>query len=290
MNLKNQVIMVGMSRAGTTFMYHNLQKHPQIFVPVRKEIGYFAHHHQKGTLWYESFYEGSNPQHIVTDICGVYFSDDDALNRIYEYNPDAKIILSIRNPVDWIFSFYEQYKGSYNVPPFKEFLKGCSIMRESQSIRLNFTNQKISKTIAGYREKFGDNLLIYDFSYFASDNLKILQSIEIFLDIDPFFKEGNFTNQKINARGRKKSALFEKMLQKQWFVNMILTCFSKRMILRLRAIWEKNSAVNESQPNINFNDDERLLVEEIFEKDVEYISQLFREGPILLGSGKSVES
>ena len=52
----NHVVMVGMSRAGTSFMYHNLQKHPGLFLPSRKEIGYFAHHHNQGQSWYKEFY------------------------------------------------------------------------------------------------------------------------------------------------------------------------------------------------------------------------------------------
>ena len=51
-----EIIMVGMSRAGTSFMYHNLQKPPQIFVPARKELCYFAQNFSNKQEWYESFF------------------------------------------------------------------------------------------------------------------------------------------------------------------------------------------------------------------------------------------
>ena len=281
--------MAGMSRAGTTFMYHNLQKHPQIFVPVRKELAYFAHHYDKGREWYEGFYDAAGKTQILMDICGIYFTDDNALQRIYEHNPDVKVILCIRNPNEWIFSFYEQYKGNFDVPPFREFLKGCSIIRESKEVYIDFTNEKISKTIQAYKDKFADNLLIYDFKFFADDNLRALKLFEKFLNIPEYFREGNFTNNKINARGRKRNALFERLLQRTWFVEMILTCFPKTIILKLRERWERNSSVNESKPNLEFDDEDHAAVNKMFKKDCAYISELFQESPVVLGTGKPFE-
>ena len=264
MNLKKHMIMAGMSRAGTTFMYHNLQKHPQIFVPARKEIGYFAHHSNNDDKWYEAFYKDAENGQILADICGIYFTDDNALERILEYNSNAKVVLSIRNPKEWIYSFYEQYKSSFDVPPFREFLMGCSIKREGKEIVIDFTNLKISKTIQRYRDKFTDNLLIYDFDFFANDNLRTLKILEKFLGIDSYFSEGNYTDKKINARGRKSNNRFERMLQQKWFVDLILKLFPKDLILRLRANWEKNNAVQESKPKLTFSDEEKQMADEMF--------------------------
>ncbi|MBN2757956.1 MAG: hypothetical protein JXR51_12320 [Bacteroidales bacterium] len=41
-----------MPRAGTTFMYHYLQKHPEVFLPYRKEIQYFDLNYSEGENWY----------------------------------------------------------------------------------------------------------------------------------------------------------------------------------------------------------------------------------------------
>jgi hypothetical protein len=135
-NKSKHVIMVGMSRAGTTFMYHNLLKHTQLYLPSRKEIGYFAHHNNRGLQWYNSFYSEASPEQYTVDICGVYFTDDAAFERIVEEFPDAKIILAVRDPIEWIYSFYEQYSGNFEMPAFSDFLDGCEIEREGQAVAI----------------------------------------------------------------------------------------------------------------------------------------------------------
>ena len=131
---KNQIIIIaGMSRAGTTFLYHNLQKHPQVFIPPRKECGYFSYHYDRKHDWYLNFFKGINPDQISFDISGMYFIDSRFIERILKFNPTAKVILGVRDPITWIFSLYEQYTQNFKVPPFSKFLDGCSIKREGKT-------------------------------------------------------------------------------------------------------------------------------------------------------------
>ena len=109
------IILPGMSRTGTTFIYHNLEKHPQIFLPVRKEIGYFSHYYSKNVNWYYSFFNEINKTQKAMDICGVYFTVPESFERIVEFNENAKIIIGVRDPYTWAYSFYEQYKINFNI-------------------------------------------------------------------------------------------------------------------------------------------------------------------------------
>ena len=49
--------VIGMPRAGTTFLYYNLEKHPNIFLPYRKELKYFNTNYVNGEEWYINFYK-----------------------------------------------------------------------------------------------------------------------------------------------------------------------------------------------------------------------------------------
>ena len=130
MNDNVNSIIVGMSRAGTSFLYHNLKKHPQIFLPSRKEVCFFAHNYSKGIGWYDKFFADKQNHHIGIDICGVYFTDDLTINRIIKLKDNIKIILCVRDPYDWIYSFYEQYSTNFKMPIFNEFITaGCEIER-----------------------------------------------------------------------------------------------------------------------------------------------------------------
>ncbi|MBU1417919.1 MAG: sulfotransferase domain-containing protein [Proteobacteria bacterium] len=278
-------IMAGMSRAGTTFMYHYLQKHPDIFIPTRKEVCFFAHHFGRGLEWYHDFYKEKKREQKTLDICGVYFSTPESLERIYQYNPDIKIVLSIRNPFEWIYSYYEQYSGTFDVPPFKEFLQGCSVEREGETQHIDFSNQIISKTIGNYLKLFKGNVLIYDFSYFEEDPLAVLNKIETFLGVSNYFNETNFQNHKINARGRKRVSWFAKLLHVKGVVDLILKLFPRRLILAIREKLEQNAVKNLNVKQVKakeYSSEEKALVQEIFQADHDYIRQLFEDARIFV--------
>lgn len=280
------VVMIGMSRAGTSFMYHNLQKHPEIFLPSRKEVCYFAHNFSHGKHWYKRFFKDKHRNEIAVDICGVYFTDSDSLRRIKESNPNVKVILSIRDPYEWIFSLYEQYRGCFTVPAFDKFVMGCTIQREGQSISIDYSNQKIMKTIEICREIFGKNLMLYDFSYFKEEPLLILNEIETFAGVKKWFKDGNFTNAKINASGRKKIKWFDKLLHVKGIVQIILKILPRRFILKIRSTLEQAAVkkINHESIEDKFSKEDCLLVEKMFKQDRQYIQKLFAEKRIIFGS------
>ena len=53
---KKLVVVAGMARAGTTFLYHNFMLHPDIYVPARKELAFFSYNYDHGYDWYQSFF------------------------------------------------------------------------------------------------------------------------------------------------------------------------------------------------------------------------------------------
>jgi len=278
-------IMAGMSRAGTTFMYHYLQKHPDIFIPARKEVCFFAHHFERGLRWYSDFFKDKSHNQKTLDICGVYFSTEASLERIFEHNPETKIILSIRDPLEWIYSYYEQYSGTFEVPPFHEFLRGCSVEREGKIQSIDFRNQVLSRTIQHYLERFKGRVLIYDFAYFEANPLDVLNRIETFLGVRHYFDETNFQNHKINARGRKRITWFDKLLHVEGVVDLILKLFPRKLILMIRETMEKRAVRGIKTKPVEiatYTAEEHALVKEMFQADHDYIRQLFQHEKIFI--------
>ncbi len=91
-------VVAGMPRSGTTFLYHNLQKHPALFLPFRKESNYFFVNYARGVEWYRSLYRKITPDQVGGDISPFYFMDQRAIPRIAEFSPDVKVILAVREP------------------------------------------------------------------------------------------------------------------------------------------------------------------------------------------------
>ena len=43
---------IGAQKSGTTWLYENLKKHPQLYLPKTKEIHFFDWHFYKSIKWY----------------------------------------------------------------------------------------------------------------------------------------------------------------------------------------------------------------------------------------------
>ena len=105
---------MGAPRCGTTALFTYLSEHPQIYLPRYKELHFFAPE-LKG-LWkfpYNSleeylalFAEIPADAPAIGEAASLYFASPTAAQNIYNYNPQAKLIISLRHPVDFVHSYH----------------------------------------------------------------------------------------------------------------------------------------------------------------------------------------
>jgi hypothetical protein len=119
MNKPPQFVIVGAPKAGTSSLYQYLNQHPLVFMSRKKEPGFFCN--------YERDFKGpgshTRNKNLVTDpgeylnlfaeaprgsLTGEastdYLSCPQAPLRLQEWNPTAKIIACLRNPIDRAYS------------------------------------------------------------------------------------------------------------------------------------------------------------------------------------------
>jgi hypothetical protein len=281
----------GMPRAGTTFLYHTLALHPSIFVPSRKEMDYFTVNFYRGESWYLSFFE-SMPEHQVGfDISPICFMDERAVERILHFNSGAKLILIIRDPVEWIFSLYKhnQAKRFRNID-FNKFLDGYLYKKDGKVMLLEFKEQKITRTIERYRDILGNNLLLCDFKLFNHNPLPLLKAIERFVNVPDFFSVVNFQNVRINASDQEPPRIVNILMQKKAFSDVITKIFPKKLIMSVRY---KVQSSGDQKRKVRKGQEvpmERLeLARKTFSEDAKYISTLFHRSPLVLGKGRIYE-
>jgi hypothetical protein len=119
--------IVGAPKCGTTALYEYLRPHPNVFMPKVKEPHYFAK--DLGTYpliktldAYMALFGDSTDRHLRVGEASVYYlRSSTAIDNIYEFNPDAKLIAMFRNPVDMVHSFYSQlvYVAQEDVDDFE---------------------------------------------------------------------------------------------------------------------------------------------------------------------------
>lgn len=279
-------IVAGMPRGGTTFLYHNLNKHPHIFLPFRKEVNFFNARYESGVEWYNDLYKKRKENQVCGDVSPPYFLNTRSIQRIKDYNPGAKVIISARDPVQYALSFYSQFHSfTYNMPPFKDFLNGFEYVINDQSLWIRFKDNYIIGTLELFMSQFGKDVLVFDFSWLKQDSLTVLRAIERFIGVPAFFEKGNYDDVKINASDRKNIKLLSNLLHQEWLISFIQKVFPRKITLFLRNRFDKVSAekaLSNPVPRPYTGKDVKLAESELADQKVR-IKKLFEKSPIILG-------
>jgi len=98
--------VLGVQKGGTTTLQSMLNKHPQVYLHPSKEIHYFSLHYHQGSEWYESHFLDAGDDQFCGDITPYYFFHPWCAQRIHAYQPDARLIVLLRDPVQRTLSGY----------------------------------------------------------------------------------------------------------------------------------------------------------------------------------------
>lgn len=100
-------LIIGAPKAATTWIADGLREHPEVFVPPLKELRYFCgQNYDKGQDWYEEYFNGVNGEIAIGEASPSYLGSDAAPHRIRQVIPGARLIVTLRHPVEQAFSFY----------------------------------------------------------------------------------------------------------------------------------------------------------------------------------------
>ena len=111
MNTEKRVpnlLCIGMEKSGTTFLNAVFKQSDSVLTPSKKELFYYNLNYDKGLDWYLSWYDfAAKPDATyVCDVTPSYFRRRQAIARIKETSPNAKLLILIRHPVYRAFSHY----------------------------------------------------------------------------------------------------------------------------------------------------------------------------------------
>ncbi|MCG8426017.1 MAG: sulfotransferase domain-containing protein [Chromatiales bacterium] len=93
-------IGIGAQKCASTWIYDILKDHPQVRLSEQKELDFFSYRFEQGYLWYGRQF--GQPDGAVTagEVSPSYFHEPAVPERVRRYSPEAKIILSLRDPVE----------------------------------------------------------------------------------------------------------------------------------------------------------------------------------------------
>lgn len=113
--------ILGAPKCGTTALYAYLAEHPQVCVPhTVKEPHFFASDMPGKQIYcgiddYQTLFQHAKDQDVAIGEGSVfYLYSDAALANIQSFNPKARLIAMLRNPVDAAYSYHQQALYSRN--------------------------------------------------------------------------------------------------------------------------------------------------------------------------------
>lgn len=115
MQKKPNFFIVGVPKSGTTALCHYLSEHPNVFVSNPKEPFYWcadfpnskSHHKMTSLENYLRLFEGAKDQHsAIGEGSTTYMQSRVAIKSIMEFNPEARFIAMLRNPIDVAYGMH----------------------------------------------------------------------------------------------------------------------------------------------------------------------------------------
>lgn len=218
---KPKFFIIGNPKSGTTALYTFLKKHPSIFMPDFKEPHYFAKDLCCASDRRSSFYPMSEQQYLdlfreaqPDQLCGEastnYLYSHVAAKEIHAFAPDAKIILILREPIDFLESYHlellkvmlpteaetvKDFKKALTLESARKIGKQLPGKHEIPELLYYAERIKYVKQIKRFQEYFDEGqikIIIYD--DWKQNNQKVYQDILSFLEVDNSFLPEKFHN------------------------------------------------------------------------------------------------
>ena len=133
--------IAGAPKCGTTALSNYLGDLDDVYVTSPKEPHFFAtdlpgYRITKTIDEYDSLFDRVTTESAIGEASVFYMLSDDAIPGIAKFNPDARIIVMLRNPVDLVHSFHAQMLFSHdeNMSDFAEAWRLCASRRCGENI------------------------------------------------------------------------------------------------------------------------------------------------------------
>lgn len=273
---KPNLFIVGEPKSGTTALHYFLSQHPDIFMSEPKEPHYFEKdfqeegRHLKGNMrhfkyldekHYLSLFEEVKDEKIIGESSTDYLYSKVAAKEIFRFNPDAKIIIILREPVEFLYSLHSQYlyQSCENETDFQKAFNLESRRRNNEEkIPKNapypsylFYSERIkyAAQIKRYLELFpSKNIKIIFYDEFRKDNPGIYKKVLAFLGVDDSFIP-DFRQLNVNKRAR--FTVIKDLIEKSYVWRIIKKILPDKVYIKISDLYHSIFLVKTKRQPLN---------------------------------------
>jgi len=288
---KTNLFIVGATKSGTTSLHNYLSQHPDIYMSENKEPHYFVkdeviEYKGPGDSYiqklmfvndesdYQKLFNNNESERIVGESTATYLYYEEAAENIKRYNPEAKIVILLRNPIDRAYSAYMHMRrdGRENELDF------------ITAVELENSRKEQGWMPIWYYKELG---LYFDqvqrfLKVFGSENVKIdlyesvkldwgayLKDVCNFLDVDASF---SFNTRSVdNISGIPRSHFLHGVLRNQNILHLVSKKLLSRSFRKIIKSKVYSFNINRSE-KINLQQRKKMV--KLFRDDVEKLSSL----------------
>lgn len=196
-------LVIGAMKSGTTSLYHYLRAHPQIHMPVVKELNFFnpMRNWRRGVEWYEQQFVGASPETLAIGEASTSYTKypwvSGVPGRIAKVLGDVRLIYVMRHPVERMRSHY-----LHNLVTGQEY-RPIEQALLCEPMYLNIS--KYALQLEQYFEYFGeDQLLLIDSRNLRNDRECTLSSVFRFLGVDDRLSAGTIEDEFLRTADRRR--------------------------------------------------------------------------------------
>lgn len=256
-------LVIGFPRCGTTWLHTCIAEHPEIGVADQKESHFFDKYWERGIDWYTNQFLAQNSAKVIGESTPSYALQNSALSRIASVIPNVKLIVSIRNPVDQVYSNYwfafknKLGKHKFMNMSFEDAINKTPLIKRATYIQY-------FQSILNYFER--QQLLVLKYEDFNKKPEKIIREVYKFLEVDTSFTPSNlYRNVNSNIFPKIQAIMKQKKL---YWIILILKQIGFDNYIRLIRSKYKNTAYN------SMNSSTRKYLENIFAKHNQELEEL----------------
>ena len=286
---KPNLFIVGFAKCGTTALHEYLSTHPNVHPSFPKEPHFFIEQ-----MWRKSparteaeylrFFAGaSKDARVFLDSSAVHIYSPQALRKIHEFNPAARIIVMVRNPVNMLASFHryscrmfvedvENFEEAWDLQAARA--QGNSLPRDCEfPVLLQYENiGRIGKHVATLLDIWPrSQVKIVFFDEFVKTPLEHYKDILEFIGI-PY--DGRTEFPKVNEGGVWKSRVVGRIMLKAWpLVIKVLSRIGVAGAIRRPQFWMFLWGLNSGrEERVEMDRTFRQRLIDVFRDDIQLLS------------------
>jgi hypothetical protein len=231
--MKPNLFIVGQPKSGTTALHQFLGQHPEIYMSSVKEPHFFCadfhlesdraygkqrfYDYRSESAYLQLFNKAKNKgKNVIGESSTNYLYSQVAAEKIYNFNPDAKIIIVLREPAKFLYSLHSHYVKftEENEPDFMTALALEPQRKQEEALSPRVTSpsylyysQRVQyyQQVKRYCDRFKpEQIKVIIFEEFQSANEGIFREVLEFLGVEPNFTP-EYTAVNINKEVKFKT-------------------------------------------------------------------------------------